>query len=62
MDIKYPPNTLPLSALSYGRHGQVRRILTEPIRCFFGCDLPLASFGSDNLCAHLQQKTLRFQS
>jgi hypothetical protein len=51
-----------LSALLHGRHGQVRRFLTEPIRCFFRCDLPLSSFGSDNLCAHLQQKTFRFQS
>ncbi len=62
MDIKYTPNTLPLSALLYGRHGQVRTILSDPIRFLFGHDLPLVSFGFDNVRAHLQQKTLRFQS
>jgi hypothetical protein len=51
-----------LSALLYGRHGQVRTILSDPIRFLFGHDLPLVSFGFDNVRAHLQQKTLRFQS
>ncbi len=57
MDIKYTPVTLPSSALLYGRHGQVRTILTDTIRFVFGCDLPLVSFGYENVCAHLQHKT-----